>query len=198
MYQDFLSLNKKAKLGRLKGQLFKVISCYQQHSTNVYVSGFIYFLKVIPSFWFFNYGRVPVNRDWHTSRSTRSIVSETMYSCVDPLTVLRPGHMWKAPISITSTLVQIKLQQLMKYMVYPTYHFSRTLLQRKPDTHAQSRDKMRPPTPQLNSTNLYARSVYQISSKTTEYVCTWVAKPFKTKIKVNDIVARSQYIPSRL
>jgi len=90
---------------------------------------------------FFNYGRAPVNRDWHTSRGTRTIVSETMYSCVDPLTVLRPGHMWKTPISITSTLVQIKLRQLMKSMVYPTYHFSRTLLQRKLGTHAQSRIK---------------------------------------------------------
>jgi hypothetical protein len=83
----------------------------------------LFFLNVIPSFWFFNYGRVPVNRDWHTSRGTRTTVSETMYWCVDPLTVLRSGYMWKTPISITMTEIQIKLQQLMKSMVYPTYHF---------------------------------------------------------------------------
>jgi len=72
---------------------------------------------------FINYGRVPVNSGWHTSRGTRTIVSETMYWCVDPLTVLHPGCMWKIPISITMTEIQIKLQQLMKSMVYPTYHF---------------------------------------------------------------------------
>jgi hypothetical protein len=91
-----------------------------------------------------------------------------------------------------------KLQRLMKSMVYSTYHFFRTLLQRKLGTHAQSRDKVRPPTPQLNLTNLYCRFVHQISSKTTEYVCTRAATPFTTKIKVNDIVPRSQHTPSRL
>jgi hypothetical protein len=43
------------------------------------------------------------------------------------------------------------------------------------------------PKPQLHSTKLYCRSIYHISSETTEYFCTRAATPFAAVVKLEAI-----------